>query len=242
VAGGSDEAGKVGLVGAVTDAIDRVSDEIGDLGPRMLLYRMPDLDEDEAMVAVARNTGHQAEMRAGLARSVGRFVEGLDVRAWPLTPDPDIPDLRALAQWVVWCRSPVLRDRWGEIEHVPRPEAGRRVYANLLQLTAGAFTIGLDDPTADDLVRQVALDSVPANRYQILAYLSAGRSVPTSRTLADAIGLPTSVLGRACEDLAALGVLQRRSDLDDHEPRWSLSPQARTLMQAARLQSTEVMP
>jgi DNA-binding IclR family transcriptional regulator len=77
-------------------------------------------------------------------------------------------------------------------------------------------------------------------RQQILAHLSAGRAAPTNRTLADTIGLPTSIVGRVCEDLAALGVLQRRSDLDDHERRWSLSPQARTLMEAAGLQPTEV--
>jgi hypothetical protein len=197
--------GKVGLIGAVTDAIDRVADEIGDLGPRMLLFRMPDADEDTAMIAAARNAGHQSEMHAELADCISHFVTGLDCGHWPLAPEPDVPELRALARWVVWCRSPVLRDPWGEIEHVPRPEAGMRVYASLLQLAAGAFIIGLDNATTDALVRQVALDSIPSMRRRVLDELLSGASGRTTRTLSDALGLPISVVWRVWEDLATLG-------------------------------------
>jgi hypothetical protein len=233
--------GKVGLLGASTDAIDQLSDEIGDLGPRMLLYRMPDIDEDAAMRAAARNTGHQKTMRTDLAAAVKPFLRNLDVSVWPLEPEPDVPELRALAQWAVWCRSPVLRDRWGEIEHVPRREAGMRVYTNLLQLTAGAFTIGLDDITAERLVSQVALDSIPAMRRCVLDAVTTG-STPTTRTLADAVGLPTSVVGRVCEDLAALGILDRSAQVTGHEHHWSMSDAARTLIAAAGLTPTEVLP
>ena len=233
--------GKVGLLGATTDAIDQVSDEIGDLGPRMLLYRMPDIDEDAAMLAAARNTGNQTTMRADLADAVGSFLTGLDVSVWPLRPQPDIPELRALAQWAVWCRSPVLRDDWGEIEHVPRREAGMRVYANLLQLTAGAITIGLDDITAERLVRQVALDSIPAMRRSVLETIRT-RSMPTTRTLADALGLPDSVVGRVCQDPAALGILVRNARAVGNEPHWPMSETARELIQSAELQAIEVSP
>jgi hypothetical protein len=59
--------GKVGLLGAVTDAIDEANDEIGDLGPRMLLYWMPDIDKYLAMSTVGQNAGHQLEIRTQLA-------------------------------------------------------------------------------------------------------------------------------------------------------------------------------
>ncbi|MGH9014568.1 MAG: hypothetical protein ACRDZ1_11610 [Acidimicrobiia bacterium] len=234
--------GKVGLLGAATDAIDRLTDEIGDLGPRMLLFRMPDVDADAQLRAAGRNVGHQADMRAVLADAVERFLAGLDFGEWPITDDPDIPDLRALASWAAWCRSAVVRDRWGEhqIEHVPRPEPGARLYAGLLQLTAGAITIRLDDMTVDTLVRQVALDSIPAMRRRLTDELLAqlGRS-PTTRTLGDKVGLPTRVVGRVCEDLAALGVLERSAEAEHGEHHWSVSDEARSLARRAGLLTTD---
>jgi hypothetical protein len=232
--------GKVGMVGAATDAIDRLSDEIGDLGPRMLLYRMPDVDEDEVMRAAARNTGRQAEMRAHLAQSFARFLDAVDVRRWPLATDPDVPELRALARWAVWCRSPVLRDRWGAIEAVPRPEFGTRVYGSLLQLLAGCFTLGLDDITSECLLRRVALDCIPALRQRVLTGLLDERVTPTTRTLSDRVGLPTVVVARICEDLAALGVLQQGTDLAGGEQRWCLSDDAQMLASNAALVPSEV--
>jgi hypothetical protein len=224
--------GKVGLLGAVTDAIDQVSEEIGDLGPRMLLYRMPDIDKYEAMSTVGHNAGHQSKMRNRLAEAVGRFIDGLDYSTWPLAAEPNMADLQALADWAVWCRSPIPRDRWGQIKHVPRPEVPLRVYANLLQLLAGAFTIGLDHATAETLVRKFALDSIPAMRRRVLDGLLSAQSSSSTRTLADIIGLPTPVVGDVCEDLAALGVLISEGLGERY---WSIRNEARELAHAARV-------
>jgi hypothetical protein len=192
------------------------------------------------MIAAAANAGHQAEMRADLAESFARFLNTLDVGRWPLATDPDVPELRALARWAVWCRSPVLRDRWGEIEAVPRPEFGTRVCGSLLQLLAGCLTIGLDHSTSDALLRQVALDSIPALRQRILTGLIGQCATPTTRTLGDRVSLPTAVVGRICEDFAALGVLRRGTDLAGGEHRWCLTDDAQRLISCAGLTPSEV--
>jgi hypothetical protein len=57
--------------------------------------------------------------------------------------------------------------------------------------------------------------------------------------MADAVGVPTVVVGRVCDDLTALGVLSRVQDLAGREHRWSLSDAAGVLIRAAGLQSVE---
>jgi hypothetical protein len=205
----------------------------------MLIYRMPAIDEDAAMIAAAANAGRQAEMRAELAEAFARFLNTLDVRRWPLPTGLDLPALRALSRWAVWCRSAVLRDRWGEIEAIPRPEFATRVYGNLLQLLAGCLTIGLDDLTADTLLRQVALDTIPALRQRVLTGLIGQRATTTTRTLGEGVGLPTGVVGRICEDLDALGILCRGTDQPGGERSWYLSDEAQLLIGRARLTPSE---
>jgi DNA-binding IclR family transcriptional regulator len=77
-------------------------------------------------------------------------------------------------------------------------------------------------------------------RQRVLTALAGIRSRPTTRTLADAIGLPTSVVGRVCDDLAALGVVARDTDLAGSERRWSLSDDAQLLIRGAGLTPSEV--
>jgi hypothetical protein len=230
--------GHVGLLGATTDAIDQLANEIGELGPRMLFLRMPDTDTDEQLQAVSRNVGHQRDVRATLADTVANFVATLNFTAPSIEPSTDRPELRALAQWATWAHSPVSRNRWGdhEIEYVPRPEIGGRLLASLLQLHAGARLIGLDETTTTELIRTIALDVIPSMRARVLDYLSARPGLrPTTRTVADAVGLPTPITSRACEDLAALGIVERSAEAQGGEHHWSLTATARTVADRAQL-------
>ncbi len=235
--------GKVGLLGAVTDAIDRLAVEIGDLGPRMLMFRMPDVDAETLMRAAGRNVGRQPEMRATLAGACARFFEQLG----PLGNLDDLVDvtgddggkLVALARLAAWARSPVIRDPWGqrEIDAVPRAEAGARLYAALVQLAGGAIAVGLDDVGLDGLITKVALDAIPAPRRAILDHLGSHPGLtPTTPTLADAIHLSTGATGRHAEDLTALGLLERSAGTGGSgEHYWGLAAETRRLLRTAGL-------
>jgi hypothetical protein len=173
-----------------------------------------------------------------VADTVATFAATLDFTNAPTALVTDQPELRALAQWATWARSPVSRNRWGdhEIEYVPRPEVGGRLLASLLQLQAGAHLIGLREHTTTCLVNKLALDVIPAMRSRALTHLLDQPELrPTTRTIADTVGLPTAITGRTCEDLAALGIVERSSDTGGGEHHWTLTETALHLARRAQL-------
>jgi hypothetical protein len=201
----------VGLLGAVTERVELFLAEMGDLGPRLVLVRMPEIDRDAQVRAALEHAGNERRMRAALSQAVDEFLGGLEQRgafsaAAPPVLDPS--DLVALANWASWCRSPVDRDHWGDrdILLVQRPEHGARLAGQLIRLHAGASIIGLDDEAAWALMRAAALDSIPMLRRRVLDRLLAHPGLrPTTRTLADGVDLDARPTERILQDCTALG-------------------------------------
>lgn len=217
--------GKAGVLGAVTETIDRHTAVIGAMGERMAIYRMPVLDDEgrleQARVA-HRNAGRQSEMRAELVEAVTTLVSELQL---PNAPEPLSDEgaevLIRLADLATRCRSAVERDpRDREVELVPQPEAAARLQAVLIQLLRGLWAVGVDDDEAVRLVAKVALDGMSKARRAVVDLLVGTRSgvLWTSAEIADAVGLPTGLASRTLQDLAAHGLVDRHSDGERH--RW----------------------
>ncbi len=232
--------GKAGLLGAVTETIDRHADVMGAMGERMVLYRMPLLDDegrlDQARVAL-RNTGHQEAIRAELAEAVATFVTEL---ALPEAPEPvdeaGVEVLIRLADLATRCRSVVERDqRSREVELVPQPEAAARLQSVLLQLTRGLWTIGVGDEEVQRLVVKVALDGMTKARRAAVELMVTARPgvLWTTAQVADAVGLPTPLATRTLTDLAAHRIAERHSD--GHRNRWGPSEWLTTRWKELRL-------
>jgi hypothetical protein len=219
---------KAGFLGAVTETIDRAAAVIGAMGERMVLYRMPELDDEgrleQARVA-QRNAGRQASIRAELRHAVSDFIN--DVALPDAADEPDEATGEALvllSDLATRCRFAVERDsRDRQIELVPQPEAAARLQAELVQLLRGLWASGVDDQVAWDLIVKGALDGMPkARRAGVELLAGTGPGVLwTSAQVADAIGLSTPLTVRMLEDLAAHRVIERHSDGGSH--RWGPS-------------------
>jgi hypothetical protein len=221
-------SGKTGLIAAVTETIERHTADIGAMGERFILYRMPPLDDEERLDqarAASHNAGRQQEMRAELATAVSEFLKGLQIPSGPpaLTPEED-EALVMLADLATRCRSPVERDpRDREIELVPQPEAAARMQEVLVQLVRGLRVIGVDNYDIGRLAGQVALDSMTKARRSIVELLLGLQRMitPTAAVIADTLGMPTPVVSRTLQDLAAHKVVERHADKQGH--RWAAS-------------------
>ena len=239
--------GKAGLLGAVTETIDRHTAVIGAMGERFLFYRLPELSDEgrleQARIAL-RNAGHQQTIRAELREMVTTYVKGLALPGRPDEPEEQTAEaLVRLSDLATRCRSPVERDpRDRQVELIPQAEAAARLQAVLIQLLRGMWVIGVDDREAWRLLVQVAIDAMPESRRAVVGLLAgAGPGVLwTSKQVADQTGLPTAPASRTLEDLAAHRVIERHAD--SNVERWGPSEWQRTRWAEVSLPTREGRP
>ena len=210
--------GKAGLIGGVTETIERHAAVMGAMGERMALYRMPVLDDDGRLahgLVGAHHSGREASFRAELARAVAEFMSGLSL---PSEPEPidgaGTLALVRLADLATRCRSVVERDeRTKEVVLAPQSEAVTRLLSVLLALTRALWAIGVSDEEVQRLIANVALDAMTKARRAVVDLVASARPGvlwPTAQ-VADAVGLPTEVAAHTLEDLAAHHVVERHT-------------------------------
>ncbi len=200
--------GKVGMIAGCTPTIDRHHAVMGAMGERFLLYRLPEVDEDEQARQALAVAGHEPEMRSTLSAAVrGLFEADLDAPR-ELSPE-ESGRLISLATFVVRSRSAVEREGYSrEIELVPGAEAPARLAKVLHRLLAGLDSLGVDRGLAWGVVAKAALDCIPALRREIVAVLHQGNPLTTDE-IAEAIRYPTSTTRRGLEDLTAHRITDR---------------------------------
>jgi hypothetical protein len=223
--------GKIGLLGAVTEAVDIL--DIGLMGERIVYYRLPSIDveqERQTGLFALENVGHQQEMRAGIAETVERFFTDL------VLPDKiALPDLAGqdrlvdLATIGTRCRSTVVRDSYRrEIDLVPQPERVPRLLAQLGQLRAGLLAVGVQHDEAWRILGKAALDGMSAGRRRVLDTLTGRPLDRATSAVAGFARLPDTTAQRLLEDLAAIGVVEHTGEFPH---RWRLSEWAADLWQ-----------
>lgn len=205
-------AGKVGLLGAVTNAYDTHSAVIAAMGDRFLLYRSPVARDVSCARASHRlkMLGCESARRAEVSAAIDALVSSIKVpdALHPL-PDADIERLSDLCTLVATARSAVDRDgRTREIELVHESEAPMRLAGQLGALWHGLIHIGIDGAEPWDIIRKVALDSMPPLRRRVLFTLF-DKGALTTRSAAEILEHPTLTIRRALEDLTAHNVVQR---------------------------------
>ena len=219
-AGGTNLAwrGKVGLLAATTETIDRHVSAIGAMGERFVFCRMPTLDEHDRLAqarAALTVGGTEPAARAALADAVHAFLTPhLNRKAVVVGLEIDLDWLVRLADLATRCRSVVERDaRDRQVELVPQPEAAARLAKVLAQLGRGLQIIGVAPDKVSAILRTVALDALPKTRRAVIDVIVNTRpgSELTAADVADRIGLPTDVTARALDDLAAHAIVRRES-------------------------------
>ena len=221
--------GKVGLIAGCTAAIDTHHAVMAMMGERFLVYRLPDIDPAKQARKALGNTGREKVMRRELAEAVAGFFAGLKLPDSPPEIDEaEIDRLVALASLAARCRSAVERDgRTREVELILDPEAAARIAGALRRLYGGLLAIGLDRPTAWEVIVKVGLDSMPKVRRGVFAALVDTEGWLDTTAIALSVGYPTATARRALEDLTVHGVVMRKSGGEGKADRWCLSEWAR---------------
>jgi hypothetical protein len=110
-------------------------------------------------------------------------------------------------------RGSVERDRRRyEIQTVLGAEGPARIGLALERLLAGLDALGVKRETAMEVIKKVALDSVPPNRLKAYNFLdSIAPAEADTAAVAKKLDLPTNTTRRVLEDLTAYGLAGRVS-------------------------------
>jgi hypothetical protein len=225
--------GRLTVVAAVTNAIDRFSAHADALGPRWMYIRIPDRHIRSRRNAA--RAARQAGVRESRTKAVAMATDIIE-RARNKVIDVAVPD--AVADNIedailvtCWGRAAVPRNGYGrrEIEDVPIIEEPPRLIRQSHVLARGLYALGLEDEQVEQMMRRIALDSMPAARLAVLKVLAKEDGIRTSKVAALS-GLHRHVVYRNLEELACVGVLkdigepEDSNDQRDHgSHRWELS-------------------
>jgi hypothetical protein len=201
--------GKLGMISAVTPAIDSHHEAVSNLGERWVYYRPPDGDPETHARQALATVGDEREMRAASGQLVSEFMGEIDTASKPALDDRASDFLVNLATFAVRCRSSVERDpRSRDIVAVPTPEMPGRLTGVLAQLWRGCVLLGNDEVDTRRLVRKIALDGMPANRRGALEFLSLSNEPKSVGMLTAHLQVSTSATRRVLEDLDAHKIVQ----------------------------------
>jgi len=205
-------SGKLGLLGGVTEQIDRHLADIGSMGERMVHYRMRVQDESArlAMGAIAaRNAHHETDVRAELIAGIDTFLAGLALPDLVIALGVhDQAWLGKLADLATRLRTPVTRDWKERLVLVPEPEATPRLIGMCFALWKGLEACGVPDDECRRLVAECAIGSVQKIRRQIVDLLMSKEKPSWScQELGYRLGVDHTTIRHFVEELAALHIV-----------------------------------
>jgi hypothetical protein len=214
--------GKIGLIFACTPIIDSHYSVIGSMGDRFLLSRMQPTAKGQFKRALAHVGPRSKQMRNELAEAVAGLFAGRRAEPQPIS-DTEIAEIEDAILLAVRLRGSLDRDRSSrEIENILGAEGPARIGLALERLLAGLDTLGVDRKTALDVVKKVALDSVPPNRRRAYDFLdSISPAQANTKAVAKELRLPTNTARRILEDLAAYSLIEREPQGQGKPDNWS---------------------
>jgi transcription initiation factor IIE alpha subunit len=219
-------AGKAGLIGGATPAIDGHYAVMALLGERFSYYRMPETEETKKADKALLHAGEESQMRLELSTLVAGLFTHLEIPSTlPVISDTERQKLVALAVFTTRCRSAVDRDSYQsrEIQLIPGVESPTRLVKVLMQLLRGLLVVGVARDRAWELVTKTALDSMPSLRQNVVAAMLKASSSVTTPRVAEELGYPTNTTRRTLEDLAAYGVVSREPGGSGRADVWTLT-------------------
>jgi hypothetical protein len=230
--------GKVGLLAGVTPVIDREYAFNAALGERFLLARLRTaLPRDLARRALDQRS-READRRRHLRQLVGEFLEGVPLA--PVTLPLEMREgLCALAEFTAVSRSPIHFDHKGEIDYIPAPEGPARLVKQLALLCQALSLVRSEPETRASTyiaAYRIAQDTVPAQRRVILEVVLDPLRVdpPTTPEVAEATKYPTASARRYCQELHALGLVDRIREGQGKPDRWAPSERLTGLLTAMK--------
>jgi hypothetical protein len=193
--------GRMTLVVAVTEAIDKHYSVLQSLGDRFVMVRMGRGGQQAAIRAMTQDV---EKARTELRTAVHGLFKSLTA-VEPAVSDETTNRLAAMAEFAVRARSSVPREGPDKaVVGEPQPESAARLGQQLSQLAKGSARLSHRELVNDEdfaVARRVAFDCIPARRRAMLEVAIQGEKIVTN----------TSTKKYDKEDLEVLGLLEGNS-------------------------------
>jgi hypothetical protein len=229
--------GRIGFLAACTDVIDHPDHRQAnaEMGERCLYYRYPESDGFQEISSALDNPdgGGKSDRILELFLSFSNEVNfDWNEIAPPRPLEPEEKRvISALSQFAARGRSGVHRDRYNknEVSGLSRSALGPRIANSLAQLLRGMERVGCTRDEIGKVIRQCAMDSIPATRAAaVKLLLDAGQAGAHLAEVAATMRVSSGTAKRTLEDLQMHRLTASRQP--DGNGRWTLSDQASLML------------
>jgi len=221
--------GRMGLLGAVTTAIESHHGVIGELGNRYLLYRFQSDNRARHEVATLAlsDEGSEQIMRDQISNAFKAALENTLKPELVEISGEIIDKIASLADLVSRLRSPVSRSAYDKtVNYQPDIEGPARLVKSLVKLGKGLAALRGEMLMTENeykVVRMVGRDTVPQRRITLIKHLSDEKWHLT-KEMSLKLDIPQSTINQALEDLLQIEVLKRKADIAEGEPITKTTP------------------
>lgn len=204
---------KFNYITGMTPDIEK-SWSLNTLGERFLMFRIQIENRREHARQSLKNANKTTGIRSVLQADVKAFINSIPKDSIPQIEEAMEEKILDLSDLLSTCRTYVYRERNDEMMFLPLPELASRVAKQLLRVGQSvALVRGKQEVTDDEfqIMKRIALDSLPSNRRRLLKALWDLRA--KDRTL-DVIekktGLAKTTTKRVLDDFRVLKVVKRK--------------------------------
>lgn len=222
--------GSIGILAGSTPSIYTHFEEVADMGERFIYYRMKNYDIEKA---TRRSLSREAYGK-GLDEQISWLYRDYIKEAIVGIGEEKVPNVSLavndrivyISMFAAMLRTPTHYDKYQKtIDRVPVPEMPMRVAIQLTALARGLMVLRHHDSPEGERSWELAEEDIGyiewcayslANEerracLKILAGIPFGASV-SGQTIADTVGLSTSIISMNLQHLAAIGILDRSAD------------------------------
>jgi hypothetical protein len=215
--------GHIGILAGSTPSIYGHFEEVADMGERFLYYRMKNFDVEKATRLSMDRKLYGEKLDEKLSELYGEYIKSVVLKV----KDLEIPQISEkvhervlqIAMFGAKLRTPVHFDKFSKtIDRVPVSEMPMRVVLQLKGLIMSMMCMSYHDTDSWELseeqigyIEWCAYSLANEERracLRVLAELPFDAVIRT-QTVADKIGLSTTVIGTVLQHLSAIGIVQR---------------------------------
>lgn len=218
--------GSLGMLSGCTPAIYQFVEDMAMMGERMIYYSMHQYDVEKSTRLALNRKIFGKEVDKKLSDLYGEYIKSVvlfckDKELPSLDGSPLFERILNSAMFAATLRTPILYDKFEKaVTHIPVPEYPTRVALELMNLAKGLMCMQYHDTNGESW-------ELPENMIRHIEWCSYSLANPEKRaclrflaeldfnvyaknqTIADKIGLNTTVIGRVLQNLASIGILQR---------------------------------
>lgn len=218
--------GYLGVLAGSTPSIYAHFEETADMGERFIYYRMKPYDVEKATRRSLSRTLFGKELDAVLSELYREYIHGA-VHSIGVSFDTPIPldayeRIVNISMFAALLRTPIHYDRFQKaIDRVPVSELPMRVAGQLFAIAKGLMVLSHYD-TGQWVLEESDIEHIEWCAYslaneerraclRVLASVEYGNPIRT-QTIADTIGLSTTITGVILQHLAAVSIIIRTGD------------------------------